>query len=369
MSKAVSNCARCHYSGDIFRVRAEHLCSICVQRYVATKVLKRLQTNKIRAGFNEPEKLILVPISFGVSSLSLLHVLDSQLNNRQEQGRHAGYTLHLLHVNQSSVSENAVDQEKAEALKRKYSSFPFTTLCLEDCFDYGIDFDNLLERKLDVMVEGSSDNLHRLKYVLSAASSPTSRIDIIDIIRHRLTAAFAQKLGCSNILYGDTTTRLAERTLSDTAKGRGDLLPWLTSDGTMSDGIFCSYPLRDLLKKELNIYASIVRPPMNSLIVDSRSPNQAVSFKDNSIDRLMGQYFEAVEQNYPGIVANVVKTTSKLRAPPINSNTTLCEVCRYPIVNGAWAGNQQGTSPTKLGEASNNIALLCYGCAQTLEIT
>ncbi|KAL9630697.1 MAG: hypothetical protein Q9164_006289 [Protoblastenia rupestris] len=361
-------CARCQGAGDTFVVRAERLCKQCLQKYVATKVLKRQELNKIRGGFTEPERAILIPFSFGISSVSLLHLLYSQLSSRKEQHRHAGYTLHLLHIDHSSVLGPAIQQEKFDELGRRFPFIPFTTVLLEACFDYNVDIDTILDQKVDVVVERPLDNLHRLKYILSAASSPTSQADIIDTVRRRLIAAFALKTGCHSILYGDTATRLAERTLSYTAKGRGGLLPWLTMDGKTSDGVSCVYPMRDLLKKELNTFAKLVEPSLSSTIVENEAVARMASSKGNTIDDLMREYFESVEENYPSIVTNVVKTTTKLKSHPIDSNARLCVVCRHHIIDGEWCGDQQET-PTKITAVSKEFAVLCYGCARTLHIT
>ncbi|KAL9129936.1 MAG: hypothetical protein Q9217_001738 [Psora testacea] len=361
-------CARCQSFNDTFVVRTEHLCKDCLQKYVVTKVLKRLETNKIRGGFKEPEKTILVPISFGVSSVSLLHILDSQLKNRHDRGRHAGYTLHLLHVDHSSLLGDAIHQENIEALRQRFSSFQFTIVHLEACFDYGVHIHNLLKEGVDDVEETSSlDNLHRFQYILSAASSPTSKTDIVDITRRRLIAAFAQKKGCHTILYGDTTTRLAERTLSETAKGRGGFLPWLTTDGLTSDNVYCSFPMRDLVKKEVKIYAGITEPPLTPLRADLGLVATVPSSKDNTIDSLMRQYFEKVEESHPSIVVNAVSTASKLRVPPVDNNAASCSVCQHQLTDVAWNGDQQKTLPTHALMPPHEFATLCYGCARFLE--
>ncbi|KAL9100385.1 MAG: hypothetical protein Q9163_004228 [Psora crenata] len=312
--------------------------------------------------------MILVPLSFGVSSISLLHVLDSQLKYRQEQGRPAGYNVHLLHIDQSSILGNAVHQGKIDAVRRRFPSFRFATVVLEACFDYGIGLDLLVDQKAGSMAQGTSGNIPRLKYVLSAASSQTSEADIVEIIRRRLIAAFAQKSGCYGILYGDTTTRLAEKTLSEIAKGRGGSLPWLTTDGITRDGVHRSYPMRDLLKKELNIYASITEPPLTPLTIESGPLNEVVSSKEKTIGGLLGQFFESIEETYPSVVANVVRTLSKLKVAPIDDIVPLCGCCRHHIPNGVWGGDQREAS-SDVSTAPNEAPIVCYGCARTLGIS
>ena len=336
-------------------------------KYVATKVLKRLETNKLRSGFKDPQKTLLIPISHGVSSIVLLHVLDQQLSIRAEAGRHIGYNLHVLHVDQSGVLEQASLHDSLDVLRQRYPSHTYTIICLEDCSDYGVDFDTSAFADTSTNGHITLDKRTHLKHMLSSLSSVTSRADMIEILRRRLILAFAKAHTCDSILFGDSATRLAEKTLSETAKGRAIALPWLTADGSSSDGTNCTYPLRDLLRKELGAYVSMTSPPLTPLICEAPSQTPTSS-KDTTIDDLMTQYFESVEQNYPSIVANVVRTSGKLVAPSTREGTNACAICGYPIVNESWGGDQSDSAVSQSadGNRSEHDKALCYGCARTV---
>ena len=328
----------------------------CFTKYVATKVLKRLEANKIRGGFKEPQKTLLLPVSFGASSITLLHVLDQQLQNRAQQGRHAGYNLHVLFVDQSTVLEQADARATVELLNQRYPAHRYTTISLEDCFNYGVEFEGLSDSGED-----------RLQRIISSMPSATSKVDFIDIARRRLIIAFAKKFGNDSILFGDSTTRIAEKTLSETAKGRGVALPWLTADGS-TEGVYCIFPLRDLLRKEITAYASIVSPTLTPLISEI-SPQTFASSKDTTIDDLMSQYFESVEQNYPSIVANVVRTSSRLIPCAMQEACRSCSICGHGISTDSWGGEQQDSVILSQAENRNDhksALALCYGCARTV---
>ena len=335
-------------------------------KYVTTKILKRLETNKLRGGFKDPQRTLLVPLSFGVSSIVLLHVLDQQLSNRADAGRHAGYNLHILFVDQSAVLEQASSHDSLDVLKQRYPSHTYTVISLENYCDYGIELD--IPSIADALTDGhtSLDKRTCLKHILSSLRSATSRADIIEVLRRRLILAFAKADSCDSILFGDSTTRLAEKTLSETAKGRAIALPWLTADGSSSDGTACIYPLRDLLRKELGSYANIVSPPLTALICKAPS-KPPTSSKDTTIDGLMTQYFESVEQNYPSIVANVVRTSGRLVAPSTSENTDVCDICGFPIVNESWGGEQLDSAVPQLANSNRyeHGKALCYCCART----
>ena len=336
-------------------------------KYVATKISKSLETNKLRGGFKYPPKNLLLPISFGVSSISLLHALDQQLLGRASQNRHAGYTLHVLFVDQSTVLEQAPLFEKLELLKQAYPYHQYSVRRLEEYVHYGISVDGIAYDVALPAEDRVGDGAQRIKHVLSNLSSATSKADMIDILRRRFIFAFAKANNCDSVLFGDTTTRLAEKTLSETSKGRGSALSWLTADRPSSDDTSCVFPLRDLLRKELSAYASMSSPALTPLI--SGSPiRKSTSSKDTTIDSLMTQYFESVEQNFPSIVANVVKTTSKLVTPRISDDVPSCLMCTAPIMHEHWGGEQKSLVPSDYAESRRTAdsKTLCYGCSQTV---
>jgi len=63
---------------------------------VATKVSKRIETNKLRGAFKETPKTLLLPVSLGVSSVSLIWVLNQQLASQHERNGKALFKLHVL---------------------------------------------------------------------------------------------------------------------------------------------------------------------------------------------------------------------------------------------------------------------------------
>lgn len=332
--------------------------SNCFFKYVATKVLKRLETNRIRGSFNEAEKTLLLPVSLGVSSVSLLYVLDQHLQSRQKQDRHAGYSLHVLFIDESSFLNHDSCDDVLARLKERFPSYEHSVVSLEDYHNHAID---LGESSLDLAQVNEHINLSRaqkLNMKLSAMPSPSSRLDLINIIRQKLIRGFAQNHNCERILYGDSTTRLAEKALSETAKGRGGHLPWSTADGSA-----CIYPMRDLLKREIIMYAETTSPALTSLIIEPKLKSPVQSFKNSTIDDLMSQYFESVEQNYPSIVANVVRTSCKLQLPPSDHGERTCNVCENPITQGTWGGEQEDLSNSPISNLSAPKSC-CYGCAR-----
>jgi cytoplasmic tRNA 2-thiolation protein 2 len=77
----------------------------------------------------------------------------------------------------------------------------------------------------------------------------------------------------------------------------------------------------------------------------------------------MKQYFESVEESYPSIVSNVVRTSSRLQ--PLAVGVARCKLCTLPVTKDqlgidGWEGNQDGEE-----DLANNYGL-CYGCSRTM---
>ncbi|KAL8829523.1 MAG: hypothetical protein Q9170_006125 [Blastenia crenularia] len=352
------------------------LCRDCCIRYVEAKVSKRLEANKLRAAFRDTPKSLLLPISLGSSSVSLLHITDQYLQYYKSRTGRSPFTIEVLLIDQSAVTEQSNYDEAWRTLKERFPCHSYSTAQLEDVFDYEKNPSfGVTELRIPRAEDNSLSKRNLLEVFLAGLPSATSRADIIGILRSRLVDALAKKKSSDSIIYGDSTTRLAERTLSETAKGRGGALPWLTMDGQSPDSAKTVYPMRDLLRKEITAYTTMTTPPLSNLLMElDRATTASASSKDTTIEKLMSQYFASVEQNYPSIVANVVRTSSRLVAPCIEAGEgRLCRMCSLPLAEGSqglrWSGEQECLDGLVVSEESKDLASLCYGCARSTTIS
>lgn len=189
---------------------------------------------------------LLVPLSFGVSSIALLNLISNQLKaQRQRSNGQTGYNCLVVHVDESCVDPSVPSQESIKAVQERFSDIgTFIALNIEDIYDFrNVAREIELDHGLDEEKSGSDafDKKKVLMHLLSSLSSTTSRMDILSILRTRLIVEVAKKEGCAAILWGDSTTRLAQKTLAETAKGRGFSIPWQTSDGDSPFGTYFSY--------------------------------------------------------------------------------------------------------------------------------
>ena len=339
---------------------------------MTTKVSKRMEANKVRGAYNDAPKKLLLPVSLGVSSIALLHVLDQHIHAQLEKSGRPSFALHVLFIDQSAFVRQTTYHNAFAGLKQRFPLHTFSVAMLDEVLECDVlQAEEIFQSNISSAEDSALSRPDKLSAMLSGLPSTTSRLDIITILRRRLIIAFAQSHDCSSLVLGDSTTRLAERTLSETAKGRGAFLPWLTADSTSLTGLKIYYPMRDLLKRELILYVGATDPPLETFVLDAECENNApVSSKDTTIDGLMSQYFESVEQNYPSIVANVVRTSGRLAAPDPSHDSLACGMCGLLVkpASEAWAGNQGSlpASSDRRYNMSDGSEVLCYGCTRSV---
>lgn len=328
-----------------------------------------METYRVRGSAKVVRKLLL-PLSFGQSSAALLHILDHHLQGQYDRMNRAAYELYVVHVD---LYVDAADREGSSTLLEKYKArYPrhtYSSIGLEEAMKLeNIDWDNLGLQQTP-SADPQKPGTEQLQELIRSIPSPTSRTDIVSTLLTRLLVDVAKTNDCESILFGDSTTRLAEKTLTETAKGRGFSLPWQVSDGTSPHGVGFNYPLRDVLKKELASFSSLTTPPLTDLIIHQNpSSHVSASSKLTTIDDLMAQYFESVEENYPSIVANVVRTSSKLK-PLSTDGAASCGLCGLPVEEGTdgifgWGGDQN--SHSRPARDDENHRILCYGCSRSI---
>jgi cytoplasmic tRNA 2-thiolation protein 2 len=339
-------------------------------KYVHTKVIKRMESFRVRFSDTDQQRKILLPLSFGVSSVTLLHVLDQHLRTQAEKTRRTGFSLHVLFVDTSSVDKASLDDHLLAKAQEQFPSHKYTSLPLHDVFRL-VDKDTSL-LKLVPGWEGKKDlpPPEQLSDLINSLTSATARSDVVSALRTRLIVEHAKASGCEGVLWGDSTTNLAQKTLAETAKGRGFSLPWQVAEGESPYGVTFNYPLRDVLKKELVSFVELSEPSLSPLVHElSLSATQAsMSSKNTTIDDLMKQYFESVEENFPSIVANVVRTADKLAAPTTSTSVSYCSLCSMPVAGGrfgihGWGGDQEDGLDAPVIEGAYG---LCYGCTRSI---
>lgn len=116
--------------------------------------------------------------------------------------------------------------------------------------------------------------------------------------------------------------------------------------------------------KELVTYAKeLADPPLISLCwayseEPKHSAAKATSGRNITVDELMTQYFEQMEEQYPSIVSNVVRTANRLKVE--DPNAEHCVICGLPGDGGA-SGLTLGAQEETEGISDG----MCYGCLRS----
>lgn len=349
-------CKRCSTNAATLKIRQDSLCTECFIKYVTTKIVKRMETFRVR---NLPQghiRKLLLPLSLGISSACLLHVLSEHLEGQLKKSGRPGYSLHVVHV----LSEEQAQGDRVLAsfrIRYPHHEYSVSTLIPKPQHPSGEGHGAGSELQSDF----------DLSALFSSVTSPSSRSDLSSVGLRRRLVAEAHRLGCEGILWGDSTTSLAEKILSETAKGRGSSLPWLTADGGSPMGVPLYFPMKDLLRKELPAFARAVGILPDLVGLDGGVQSTPVSARNNTIDGLMKDYFESLEESYPSIVANVVRTSGKLSVPKVPNDIARCDVCSLPTTD--QSANAIDPENDAAGKGSSSAGrILCYGCKTTLGV-
>ena len=345
----------------------------CFVAYVTTKVVKQTQDFKARYTKDAQPRKVLLPLSLGPSSTTLLHLLDEQYTRQLQKLKRTGFELLVLYVTNTGSDL----QPAYEALKERFPSHRYELLPLHDVFRYLPNLDDIMFKDESKVLTQDTPNLEskgpeeKLCAFLSSIPSASSKGDLLRILRLRLIVSYAKDNGCECITWGDSTTRLAEKTLSETANGRGMSMPWQIGEGQSPYGVDFKFPMRGLLRKEITEYSHTISPPLTPFVIDEPTIlSTAISSKDMTIDALMGRYFASVEHNYPSIVTNVVRTANRLEAPRLSASTESCIMCgmpfEIPAENHAGPPSQETDSLTNAAGNGVLTKRFCHGCSTSL---
>ncbi|RYP73057.1 hypothetical protein DL769_004294 [Monosporascus sp. CRB-8-3] len=388
----------------------------CFATYVSYKTVKRLEVlERETRGKRLPTRpqRYLLGLSRGLSSTALLHIMHETARQQRERKQRQRFELLVVHVADDDEDDlqDALAAGSSSSSTRGESGNRNRNRDREDWLDrYRVRFPGTEIRTLDLSsvlgspavdwaalpdtgteVDANLSPARRLARLFDRLPSATSRADVRRLLtRHALLAAAAER-ACDALLLGYNTTSLAELTLSETAKGRGFSLPWQINDGpfpvpgrldlpaaeAVASSMPVYHPLREVFRKELDSYAAIAAPPLAELLPPSdprggrNGAGAVVSHKDLSIDDVMARYFGEVEQNYPSVVANVVRTTGKLSRAAgggageqqgVGGGCGICGVALDKSGDERWRG--------EIGEEMDETAegwrrSLCYGCERS----
>ncbi|KAJ5897934.1 hypothetical protein N7504_008222 [Penicillium tannophilum] len=360
-------CMECNEANAILNTRNRSFCGPCYQRFLAYKVWRRMDHYRPRPQKNvKPTKpaqpQLLLPLSLGVSSSVLLHILDTGLKRQLAKSGRTSYAIHILVVEPSTELPTSVSYDThVDAVREAFPTYTVTRIPLHSIFEYVPDMTDIMAEYAGPQFtdDVSQSNEERLAAFRSIVSTATSKSDLDTVLFTRLVVGYAKQAGCESILWGDTDTSLAAKTLAGAAKGRGASLTWQVSDGMSPWGIKFDFPCRDISKPELSQYESVC-PELSAVVIPDAPLSDNILTKNLSIDELMLRYVTTQGEKYPGVMANVSRTAHKLETTS-GSPSALCSLC------GGMIGNVKGneTGLTVASQFAGKGSQFCYGCMRS----
>ena len=308
---------------------------------------------------------LLLPLSYGVSSSVLLRTLDVHIERQHSKPYPPmTYELHVLVIETPDISsqnpnlENSFRQVQKVFPKHSYAQVPFHNI-----FQYDV---GIGEAMSELAGPGFVDNpalsdKERLDAFRASISTPTSKMDVDDVLMRRLIVAYAKKHGCGTVMWGNSDSSLAAKTLASVAKGRGRSLTWQLCDGMSPWGVGFLFPLRDFFNTELHDYASLV-PDLNDFIMPEVPVSDGVLTKNLSIDELMMRYVNSQGEKYPSVMGNVARMVTKLEPAPTSTESLHCKFCGTFIGDLDGEPGNMSDVPTSSGSQSSPF---CYACTRS----
>lgn len=384
-------CKRCKERPATHEIRTDDVCGPCYCSFIQVKTAKRLEvlTRESRAnGATKRGKAdYTVGLSFGPSSSAMVQLLDVFEERRAEKNQRpptAKYTptttkIHVVHVDTDSFTGAAAaavaQSDLLQGWAARYPRFAFRIVPLTAVLGLSsVDWAALPPLKEDCSEE------EQLRHLFENLPSATSGADVMRLFLRHILMAEASREDCCALLLGNSTTSLAALTLSETAKGRAFSLPWLINDGAHSVSDFGTEPktpketdsprmlvyflVRELYRRELVTYTELAGMDPTLIIDDESVAKPVISHKHQTIDDVMTRYFREVEENFPSVVANVVRTTAKLARDEPSERCGLCGVAIDAMGNETWAGEMGDNTQEEAGTQRGKT--LCYGCQRSV---
>ena len=308
-----------------YAVRLLQYCETCFTTYLRAKYRKVLDSWRLQLP-GEKDLAACLALSGGLPSACLVHMTYTAITATKGRSQMPI----VLHIDDSEY--RPIDSDRIEWLKL-HCPMDYHTRSIAEC-----------------------DDEHILRDAIAGLASSTAQNDMLAIYRNKLINRVAKSLGCQAVYHGDSASSVAAKTLALTIKGRGYALPTEVADYVMVDNVWVVRPFKQILNTELIDYARMIGLPY-------QPPSECGRPKD--IDDLTMRYFAGLEQQFPSLVATVVRTTNKL-VEGTDAEYEPCRVCGQAMNTDAkaWLKNiTVSRAPNQEEqEETDEKGDLCYGC-------
>lgn len=351
-------CRKCASKGSIVLRKKDAYCENCFNASVNHKFRATLGKSKmIKSG-----QKVLVACSGGLASTALLHLVKNGINENQHKRLRICPV--ALYIDEGAIwnidqGRRLCQMHQLIALGIECNIDIYVTTICEYLNDRPITF----HPNKEVTISETDDV--KIKSYLQSVSTLTAKRDLVVKIRRLLLLRYAQLLDCPFIIVGDTSRTLATTLLSNVSLGRGAQIEFDSGFSDTRNTVTILKPIKDITFEELSYYGKI-----NNL----KCPIELFgsSMKEDSIQGLMEQFVNNLQENFPATISTVCRTGEKIgdETRQTEESENICSLCQAKldtesIESSALQATEfsrlvSATGPNKILKIENDKS--CNGC-------
>ncbi|EEB06259.1 cytosolic thiouridylase subunit Ctu2 [Schizosaccharomyces japonicus yFS275] len=355
-SEKVLLCKKCKAKA-VIEARSDAFCEACYIRSIENKI--RRQFELLRPNLvDKCSKKALVCVSGGLNSMAMLETVYYLSSYREDNYRPMFGDLIAVHLQLPTSTVEEEDMIRT-VIKQKYPKCAYVYVSEHEYMSQCTYVNALGSQVREPAVSTAETEQTNFLNV----SSTTSRQDLLHRMRDRVLLQLAHENHCDTLVYGDSASTLAAKTLELVAEGRGHAIPASTGVCTrpaVAPDVAILRPLREVLEQELRSYMGMKGLQFVSRELDSRLTTMFDVSKN---------YFLNLGEQFPSLVSTIVRTSGKLSAP---QDGVCCRLCLLPMQENthSWLNSTTVQHPTNL-ELSDEACKqqrddVCYGCMVSL---
>lgn len=267
----------------VFEGRA--YCENCFKKFVEHNVRRTVAKNKLI----EKNDKIVVAVSGGKDSMVALHLINKLFPRNL--------------IGALMINEGIHGKERAVEIVSKFTKdlgIPLKVVSIKDEFGKGID--EIFETR--------------------RRENPCT---FCGVFKRYLLNKKSRELGATKLVTGHNLDDEAQSVILNFFRGdyeRFMRLGFVSGIGTDSKFVARIKPLRNLLDKEIKLYADLMHIPY----FGERCPYA----RDDIMRREIKNFLDEFEQNHPGTKYQIVRFHDKLKVPTSNKKFGYCKICGEP---------------------------------------
>ena len=301
---------------------------------------------KIRGAIRKPGGIVAGDVvALGVSSafsssacvLYLMRYIKSKVGEPWEKYK-LPFNLVVIHV---VTSEDGGEDETNELIIQKL------------CNDVHASFVSIhIDAVFSEQVNGRAGN--SVNDLLDTIVDPTGKEDMKSILIKRILLQTASKHGCSSLLLGYTSDKLAATAISAAAKGQGYSLPVTIQiidkryGKDMPNIVLCS---KEVSEEEVHCILTSVA---DFAAKEGENSDTEIDIDKKNLNQLAKHFVAMVQDSNPGGIQNIMSSLGKLVPFDVDEDLYLCPICYAPL--------HQDEVPTVEDCRASLIAACCDSC-------